>query len=267
MTTTEERRGTAGAQGALWGARARDWADHQEPAQRELYEQAIRLTGSGSGTALLDVGCGSGGLSRLAAAAGATVTGIDAAEPFVEIARERVTAGRFDVGDLQFLPYDDGAFDVVVGVNSFQYAADPVAALAEARRVAKPGATVLAVVWGREDRTELVAVLRALRPLLPPAPAGAPGPFALSYPGALEELVAKSGLHPTGDGYVDATFTYPDEATMLKGNLAAGPAVLAARTSGEDAVAAALVDALAPFRSRSGSYRIESEWRYVTARA
>jgi len=267
MTTTEQRRGTAGAQGALWGARARDWAEHQEPAQREIYENAFRLAEVGGGSAVLDVGCGSGGFSRLAADAGAAVTGIDAAEPLVEIARARVPAGRFDVGDVQYLPYDDGVFDVVVGVNSFQYAADPVAALGEARRVAKPGATVLAVVWGREERTEFVAVLRALRPLLPPAPAGAPGPFALSYPGALEELVAKSGLTPAGDGYFDATFAYPDEAAMLKGNLAAGPAVLAARTSGDGAVAAALVDALAPFRTASGSYRIESEWRYVKATA
>jgi SAM-dependent methyltransferase len=267
MTTTEQRRGTAGAQGSLWGARARDWADHQEPAQRQIYEHVLELAEARSGTALLDVGCGAGGFSRLAAGAGAVVTGIDAAEPLVAIARERVPAGRFSVGDIQYLPYDDGAFDVVAGVNSFQYAADPVAALAEARRVARPGGTVLAVVWGREEQTELVAVLRALRPLLPPAPEGAPGPFALSYPGALEELVAKSGLTLTAEGYFEATFTYPDEAAMLTANLAAGPAVLAARTSGEDAVAATLRDALAPFRTASGSYRIESEWRYVTAAA
>lgn len=267
MTTTEQHRGTAGVQGSLWGARARDWADYEEPAQRQIYENALRLAKIERGRALLDAGCGSGGLSRLAAAAGVAVTGIDAAEPLVEIARGRVPGGRFDVGDIQFLPYGDDTFDVVVGVNSFQYAADPVAALAEARRVAKPGGTVLAVVWGREEQSELVALLRALRPLLPPAPAGAPGPFALSYPGALEGLVAKSGLTPTGDGYFDAAFTFPDEAAMLKGNLAAGPAVLAAQTSGEDAVAAALVEALAPFRTASGSYLIESEWRYVVAAA
>lgn len=265
MTMTETRRGTAGVQGALWGARARDWADHQEPAQRQIYEHALRLAAVGTGRTLLDLGCGAGGLSRLAAGAGATVSGIDAAEPLVAIARERVPAGRFDVGDIQFLPYDDGAFDAVVGVNSFQYAADPVAALAEARRVAKPGGTVVAVVWGREEQTEFVAVLRALRPLLPPAPAGAPGPFALSYPGALEALVEQSGLKTTDEGYFDATFEYADEAAMLKGNLAAGPAVLASRTSGEEAVAAALLDGLAPFRTAAGSYRIESEWRYVKA--
>src|SRR5690349_14038815 len=99
MTTTEQRGGTAGAQGTLWGARARDWADHQEPAQRQVYENALRLAGVRAGRSVLDAGCGSGGLSRLAAEAGATITGIDAAQPLVEIASERIPAGRFDVGD------------------------------------------------------------------------------------------------------------------------------------------------------------------------
>jgi len=264
MTTTQTHQGTAGVQGELWGARARDWADYQEPVQVPLYEEAVRLTGGGT---LLDVGCGTGGLCRLASDAGAAVTGIDAAAASIEIARERVPDGRFDVGDIQFLPYDDHSFDGVTGVNSFQYAADPVAALREARRVAKPGATILAIVWGREEHTEFVAVLHALRPLLPPAPPDAPGPFTLSYPGALESLVERSGLTPTDDGYVQATFEYPDEATLLKANLSAGPAILAARRSGEATVADALTTALAPFRTSSGAYRIETEWRYVTATA
>jgi SAM-dependent methyltransferase len=265
MTTTATQQGTASVQGELWGARARDWADFQEPAQRPLHEAVVRLLGIGAGTRVLDVGCGAGGFSLLAAEAGAAVTGLDAAESLLAIARERVPAGRFDVGDNQFLPYADDSFDVVAGINSFQYAADPVAALAEARRVAKPGGTVLVVVWGREEQTELVALLRALRPLLPPAPPNAPGPFALSNPGALEALVERSGLVPSDDGYVDVTFVYPDEETLLKANRSAGPATLAERTSGEAALLAALRGAFAPFRTADGSYRLETEWRYVTA--
>jgi SAM-dependent methyltransferase len=267
MTTTQTHEGSAAVQGELWGARARDYADLQEPQGRRLFEEAVRLTGLDSGSAVLDVGCGAGGFCRLAAEAGASVAGIDAAAALIEIARERVPAGRFDVGDLQFLPYDDDSFDVVTGINSFQYAADPVAALAEARRVAKPGGTVFALVWGREEHTELVSVLRALRPLLPSAPPNAPGPFALSYPGALEELVERAGLTPTDDGYLETTFEYPDEGTLLKANRSAGPVILAERTSGEKAVADAIGSALTPYQISAGAYRIETEWRYVTARA
>jgi SAM-dependent methyltransferase len=267
MATTETRQGSGAVQGELWGARAREWAELQEPNHRPFYEEAIRRTGIGPGTALLDVGCGTGGFCRLAADAGAAVTGIDAATASIEIARERVPSGRFDVGDIQFLPYDDDSFDVVTGFNSFQFAADPVAALGGARRVAKPGATIFVLVWGREEQTELVALLRALRPLLPPAPPDAPGPFALSYPGALEALVERSGLAPTGEGYIEATFEYPDQPTLLKANRSAGVAVLAERTSGEAAVVDALRSALAPYRTASGAYRLETEWRYVTAKA
>lgn len=267
MATTETQQGSAGRQGDLWGARASDWAELQEPQQRALYEDTVRRLGIGAGTTLLDVGCGAGGLVRLAAEAGAAVTGLDAAASLVAIARERVPTGRFDVGDSQFLPYADDSFDVVTGINSFQYAADPVAALAEAGRVAKPGASVHVVVWGREEHTEMVAVLRALRPLLPPAPTNAPGPFAMSYPGALESLVERSGLVPADAGYVDVTFVFADEETLLKANRAAGPAILAERTSGEAALLAGLREAFAPFRTADGSYRLETEWRYVTATA
>lgn len=267
MQTTQPRQGSAPVQGELWGARARDYADVQEPLLRPLFEDAIRRTGIGRGSSVLDVGCGPGGFCRLAAETGATVAGIDASETHIEISRERVPSGRFDVGDMQFLPYEDDSFDVVSGFNSFQYAADRVAALREAARVARHGGTVHVVVWGREEHTELVAALRALAPLLPPAPPDAPGPFALSYPGALEELVERAGLRPTDNGYVEVTLEYPDESTLLKGNNSNGPVVLAERTSGRAAVVDAIRDALAPYRTVSGHYRIETEWRYVTAKA
>jgi SAM-dependent methyltransferase len=267
MQATQPRQGSASVQGELWGARALDYANFQEPQLRPLYEQAIGRAGVRRGCAVLDVGCGPGGFCRVAADAGAIVAGIDASRALIEIASERIPGARFDVGDMQFLPYDDESFDVVTGFNSFQYAADPVAALREAGRVARLGGTVHAVVWGREEQTELVAALRALSPLLPPAPPNAPGPFALSYPGALDALAERAGLTPTAEGYIEVTFEYPDETALLKGNNSNGPVVLAERTSGEAAVVNAIRGALAAFRTATGVYRIETEWRYVTARA
>jgi hypothetical protein len=54
---------------------------------------------------------------------------------------------------------------------------------------------------------------------------------------------------------------------LLRATLSSGPATLAIRTSGEEAVRQAALDAAAPFRTAHGAYRIETEWRYVTARA
>lgn len=76
----------------------------------------------------------------------------------------------------------------------------------------------------------------------------------------------QAGLNPIDDGYLEAPFEYRDETALLRANLATGPATLAIKTSREDAVRQALLEACAPFRAAHGGYRIETEWRYVTAR-
>jgi ubiquinone/menaquinone biosynthesis C-methylase UbiE len=84
-------------------------------------------------TRLLDVGCGAGRFLQLAVERGASVAGIDATEPFIELARERVPDADLLVGEMEELPYPDEFFDVVTGFNAFQFAADPANALRERR--------------------------------------------------------------------------------------------------------------------------------------
>jgi len=88
MATTETQQGSAGMQGDLWGARAGDWADFQEPAQRGIYEQAVELSGIRRRTRVLDVGCGAGGFLRLANARGYAVAGFDYEKRMIELARK-----------------------------------------------------------------------------------------------------------------------------------------------------------------------------------
>jgi ubiquinone/menaquinone biosynthesis C-methylase UbiE len=83
---------------------------------------------------LLDAGCGQG-CSAGSRARGATVFGIDAAPALLDIARERVPLGTFDLGDVGNLPYADATFDVVTGINSFQYVS------VRSRRCAKSSAS------------------------------------------------------------------------------------------------------------------------------
>jgi hypothetical protein len=71
----------------------------------------------------------------------------------------------------------------------------------------------------------------ALGKLLPPPPPGAPGPFALSAPGALEALVGKAALNPEKVNTVTTTMPFPDEATAVRGLLASGVAERAIRNS------------------------------------
>ncbi len=106
---------------------------------RRVYDAVFQRLGVGEQTNYLDVGCGSGLAAQLAAELGAKVSGVDAAENLLAIAQSRVPAGQFRVADLEELPFPDKTFDVVTGFNSFQYAANPNAALAQAKRVAKSG--------------------------------------------------------------------------------------------------------------------------------
>jgi ubiquinone/menaquinone biosynthesis C-methylase UbiE len=163
----------ADVNGRLWGARARDWANIQEGTVRPVYEAVLARTRVKSGTRYLDVGCGAGMAAQIAAVLGAQVSGIDAAEALLDIARLRTPAGDFRRGDIEQLPFDDHSFDVITGFNSFQYAGNPVVALGQARRVARSGSAVVIMTWGNPDGMEAASLVAALRPLMPVPPPGA----------------------------------------------------------------------------------------------
>ena len=161
---------------------------------RQLYAAILDRIAPPTGATLLDAGCGAGLFCRLAAARGATVFGIDAAPALLDIARERVPLGTFDLGDVGNLPYADATFDVVTGINSFQYVSSPLAALREVKRVAKPDAQIVIAALGSVDECESAAYLYAIASMLPLTPS-TPGPFALSQPGVLESAGDTGGAH------------------------------------------------------------------------
>jgi ubiquinone/menaquinone biosynthesis C-methylase UbiE len=134
---------TADVNGRLWEMRASDWASIQEGMLRPVYEAVFDRIRVGSGARCLDAGCGAGMAAQIAAMRGAQVSGIDAAEALLDVARQRTPAGDFRRGDLEELPFGDRSFDVVTGFNAFQYAGNPAVALREARRVTGPAAPVL----------------------------------------------------------------------------------------------------------------------------
>jgi SAM-dependent methyltransferase len=259
--------GSAQIQGDLWGARAREWADLQESSFRQLYDAAFNAAKVGASSAVLDVGCGAGLALQIAHARGAKVSGLDATAGLVEIARSRCPGADIRIGESEELPFGDDSFNVTTGFNSFQYATDPVRALSEAKRVTKPNGSVVVAVWGAADKCELAPYLAAVGKLLPPPPPGAPGPFALSAPGALEALVSKAGLKPEGVTSVVTAMRFPDEETTVRGLLASGVAERAIRNSGEDAARKGVSDAVRQSRKADGSYEFNNEWRFLLSRA
>ncbi len=183
------------------------------------------------------------------------------------MARARVPEADLRVGDMQFLPYADDRFDLVTGFTSLFFAADMVAAMREAGRVARPGAPVVIQVWGPAERNDLEATKRIIRPYLPAPPPDAPATPELWKPGVLERMAAEAGLSPASSFDTACAFEYPDEETV--GRLMMAPAGLARLVgpSREGEVRREIVEALAPYRTTDGGYRLENEFHYLVARA
>jgi SAM-dependent methyltransferase len=266
MSATTPLSGSAEKWGPLWGARPRAWAEDEE-LQVPTYEEAIRRVGVTPRQRVLDIGCGTGVFLRLAADRGAKPFGLDASEALLEIARERVPEADLRLGEMEQLPYDADTFDLVTGFNSFFFAANLVAALREAGRVAKPGAPVVIQVWGRPERCDLEAQKQVARGYAPPPPPDAPPPPKLWEPGVLERLATEAGLMPETAFDTDYAFEYRDDEMLTR--LLTAPMGLAelAGPEREDTLRRELIEALAPYRAADGGYRVHNEFHYLVARA
>ena len=122
----------------------------------------------------LDVGTGTGVCAEAFAASGCTVTGIDANADMPPIAQQYVPAGQFRQATAEALPFPDKSFDLVFLGVVLHEADDPLAALMQARRVAKRRVAVLE--WPYREGT-----------------AGPPMAHRLP-PDRIQDLVAKAGF-------------------------------------------------------------------------
>ncbi|MER5794742.1 class I SAM-dependent methyltransferase [Streptomyces sp. NPDC001980] len=108
----------------------------------------LALAGDVAGRRILDAGCGSGPLSAALRDRGAIVSGFDASAGMLELARRRLGDGAdLQVADLGSpLPYADDTFDDAVASLVLHYLEDWGPALAELRRVLKPGGRLITSV-------------------------------------------------------------------------------------------------------------------------
>src|ERR671920_832095 len=258
--------GSAERWGPLWGARPADWA-LSEDQQIPNYEDALSRARFQPGQSVLDIGCGVGAFLRLVAERGGRPPGIDASEALLGVARSRLPDADLRHGDMEALPYDDDTFDLVTGFTSFFFANDIVAALREARRVAKPAAAVVINVWGPHDANDLEAVKATIRPYFPSRPADAPSEPDYSEPGVLEDIAPRAGLEP--DTTFDSTWAYvfEDAKPVRRAMVAPAGLALLVGPDREDEVKDAIERGLASYRAEDGSYRLQNTFHSLIARA
>ena len=120
---------------------------HADQAALQLF---IAATGVTSEDTVLDVACGPGLVACAFAAVARHVTGIDLTPAMIEQARKlqaqkHLTNLTWQVGDVQQLPFENGAFSLVVTRYSFHHLLDPQTVLREMVRVCAPGGRVMVV--------------------------------------------------------------------------------------------------------------------------
>ena len=263
LVSTDTQLGTAELQGRLWSVNAASWAELHEQYMQPAYVAALDALGVTHGTRLLDVGCGAGLALQLAADRGADVSGLDAAPGLLNYARRRVPSAKIVEGELQSLPFPDGAFDAVTGFNSFQYAADPIEALRDAKRVTAPGGRILALVWSPAELCELAPHLQSLGALMPPPPPGTAGTVRTVRPRRARGFLRGGRARGRPRHRRAVHVRLPDTATATAALSSAGPVVRIAEHAGWDAVRDDIGAFLAGKVRADGTYAISNPFRYA----
>jgi SAM-dependent methyltransferase len=196
-TTTEQWQQAADAWHA-WDATLQAWLG---PVTATMLDLA-RL---GPGDRVLDVAAGAGEPTLSAAATvgpGGYVLATDIAPNMLayaerEARRRGLANVQTQVMDGETLTLEEASFDAVLSRVGLIYFPDRRRALAEMRRVLKPGGRVVAAVYSTPERNSYfslsLGVLRRAAALPPPAP-GQPGPFSLGGPGVLEGALRDAGF-------------------------------------------------------------------------
>jgi demethylmenaquinone methyltransferase/2-methoxy-6-polyprenyl-1,4-benzoquinol methylase len=127
---------------------------------RRWKRRVVRLAAPKSGDRALDLCCGTGDLAFALAAAGAEVTGLDFSQPMLDVAHARrdqaeseIRNPEFMVGDAQKTPFPDATFSIVTVGYGLRNLASWEAGLREMMRVARPGARLLVLEFGKPENT------------------------------------------------------------------------------------------------------------------
>lgn len=249
-------------QGQLWSAAPSDWANLQEPFCRPLWQDTLSALRAKPGMRFLDAGCGGGGACVLAAALGCEITGLDASQALLAIARERLPQAQFVHGDLEELPFPAGHFDAALAANSIIFAEDIRQAMRELRRVVRPGGRLAITSWGKSEQVEMRDVFAAVASAMPQRPSGG-GPFAWSADGALATLLSEAGFKVVAEGGSQCDFHYPNFAAFWRAQTSAGNYQPALQAVGLDRLQQVVGEAVRPYIQVDGTIVLRNVYRWA----
>jgi SAM-dependent methyltransferase len=196
---------------------------------------------------VLDVCCGTGVVAVTAARLGARVSGLDLTPELLERARENSQTAGVEIdwreGDVESLPFEDAAFDVVLSQFGHIFAPRPEVAIAEMLRVLKPGGTIAFSTWPPELFVGRMFALTAS--YMPPPPPGVTPPPQWGDPNIVRQRLGDAVKDILFDRAMMQAFALSPAHHRAVSERSAGPLVrLVAELSASDP------EKLAEFRCR-----------------
>jgi SAM-dependent methyltransferase len=189
-----------GDEGAYWAAHA----DHYDRALAGYHDALLAAASITASDRVLDVGCGTGQTTRdaaRAASAGSTL-GVDLSTRMLEEARRRADAegvdnARFEQADAQVHPFDQESFEVALSRTGAMFFGDLPAAFANVASALRPGGRLVLLTWQPIQANEWLPAFGGALAVgrdLPMPPPDAPGPFALSEPDRVHDVLTSAGF-------------------------------------------------------------------------
>ncbi|MEV7723520.1 methyltransferase domain-containing protein [Streptomyces sp. NPDC087917] len=211
ITDTAQARAWNGYEGTHWAAHHDRWNAVNAGFDRPLFA-AVSIR---PGENVLDIGCGAGATTRLAARAAAPgqALGLDLSGPMLERARalaahEGLDNVSFTHGDAQVHPLPRAEFDVAISRFGIMYFSDPAAAFRHIASALRPGGRIALLSAAEPEGNDWLTALGALGDILPIgdfAATGGPGMFSLSDPDTSTTLLRAAGFRDVRAEHVRAS--------------------------------------------------------------
>lgn len=240
------------------------WRDQLAPAQSKMFE----LLHVAPGSAVIDIACGTGLVSRKAASLvgpSGTVLGTDISDLMVKSAQEAAHAfgcanTKFARMDAEELQLEAATFDVALCALGLMYVPDPDQALREMHRVLRVGGQAAAAVWGRRDRCGWAEIF----PIVDSRVKSEVCPlfFRLGSGDTLTQAFVRAGFIDVVSAKVETFLRYPSPDEACIATFEGGPVALAYNRFTDEVKRAAYADYLASIeRFRDGAgYSIPGEF-------